>query len=145
MPYAYVETKFPQWVTQLPSLRAVARREQKPLTAFFTQNTRARTQTSPWVARASVTVYWVPYLVEDVLTLLNYEERAYARATQQEKTINFALTYGALGAWSPRTASRPENAVLLTLPRADLEEQYIIPAIAASSVEGPEPEVLWPP
>jgi len=133
MPYAYVETKYPQWVTQLPTLKAAARTERRLLAKHSTRESVDH-----------INVYWVPYLVEDVLTLLDYEEKQYAKAMRQEKVHNFAYRYS-FGGTGPITLTKPQNAALLTLPRADLEEQYIVPAIAASAVEGPEPEVLWPP
>lgn len=130
MPYLYVETKYPQWVKQLRSLAAVSRIEQRLNMTLGTYSTRTKTETNSYFS-----IYWIPFVVEDVLTLLDYEEKMYAKARSENSGNWLQIT----------TLPRPHNASLLTLPRAQLEDEYIIPAIEASRVEGPEPFNWWLP
>lgn len=115
--YALVETKHIRWVSQLRCLNGIKRGFTESETTFsgFTRLTSTR--------------YWIPYLVEDVLDLIEHQINA-SQGLFSARFINW-------GEWLQRT--RPATPFLTTLPLPVLEAEYIIPAIEMSRAEGPEP------
>lgn len=116
--YAYVRTKHPRWISRFVCLSAC--------TQYEPRNYEPRNYPNG---------YFVPYRVEDVLDVLEYQSQQYYKA----RSHPWAAPQPPQPPWAAPPPPPPPGSLFM-LPLHVLETEYIRPAIAMSRAEGPERE-----